>query len=204
MREWVDATCELGAHARSSIPEASEIAERGKGARGDSTKKSSEEGEREAMRKMDMEREGEPRERTCGEVIRTGESFIVLFIPSHTITLMTRSKRDSRETFIPRPSLFPARCFHPPPPPPSPPSPLAGGKWKRRRWPSLKRPWSGAAEDEGENSETSTPQRRRWRDAVHREEANKFGDERRNESRAVRRFSGLRGPPRARVYGRTY
>lgn len=67
MREWVDATCELGAHARFSIPEASEIAERGKGARGgDSTKKSSEEGEREreAMRKMDERR------RTAGENLR--------------------------------------------------------------------------------------------------------------------------------------
>lgn len=31
-----------------------------------------------------------PRVRTCGKVIRTAGSFIVLFIPSHTITLMTR------------------------------------------------------------------------------------------------------------------
>lgn len=125
MRERVDATCELDAHAHFSILEASKIGER-EGARGVSTgrkDRARKERKRCEMRKMvveeetererEREREREPQERTCGKVIRTGESFIVLFIPSHTITLMTRSKRDSRGTFIPRPPLF-LTCFHSP------------------------------------------------------------------------------------------
>lgn len=55
MRERVDATCELGAHARFSIPEASEIGEREKAQGAFTGRKEAEQEEKERKRKRERE-----------------------------------------------------------------------------------------------------------------------------------------------------